>query len=133
MIFVALSLEVTDIFNCRFFLNRFPACFNLSVLLFVVTPCFVVQLQPCMEWIPIKKKSIGHFSIGGSNIINFSSRNTDISLVIERPQRLRPSTQTLKSSSTSCFEYFAIIKFSKFCKNVKCSCGSWPAYRLLYL
>ena len=36
-------------FNCRFLLNRFPACFNLFVLLFLVTPCLVVAVQPCME------------------------------------------------------------------------------------
>ena len=34
-------------FNCRFFLNRFPVCFNLFVLLFLVTPCLVVVVQPC--------------------------------------------------------------------------------------
>ena len=33
--------------NCRFFLNRLPLCFNLFVLLFLVTPCFVVPVQPC--------------------------------------------------------------------------------------
>ena len=43
-------------FKCRFFLNRFPACFNLFVLPFLVTPCLVVAVQPCMERIPIKKK-----------------------------------------------------------------------------
>ena len=42
-------------FNCRFFLKRFPVCFNLFVLLFLVTPCLVVAVQPSMEWIPIKK------------------------------------------------------------------------------
>ena len=36
-------------FNCRFFLNKFPLCFNLFVLLFLVTPCLVVAVQPCME------------------------------------------------------------------------------------
>ena len=35
--------------NCRFFLNRFPVCFNLFVLFFLVTPCLVVTVQPCME------------------------------------------------------------------------------------
>ena len=40
-------------FNCRFFLNGFPVCCNL----FLVTPCLVVAVQPCMEWIPIKKKN----------------------------------------------------------------------------
>ena len=29
--------------------KRFPVCFNLFVLLFLVTPCFVVAIQPCME------------------------------------------------------------------------------------
>ena len=35
---MALSLELTDIFNCRFFVNRFPVCFNPHVRLFLVTP-----------------------------------------------------------------------------------------------
>ena len=26
------------------------------VLLFLATPCLIVAVQPCMEWIPIKKK-----------------------------------------------------------------------------
>ena len=39
-----------------FFLNRFPVCLNLFLFLFLVTPCLVVAVQPCMEWIPIKKK-----------------------------------------------------------------------------
>ena len=54
MILVALSLELPEIFNCRFFLNRFPVWFNLFVLDFLVTACLVVAVQPCMEWIPIK-------------------------------------------------------------------------------
>ena len=39
---------------CRFFLKRSHVCFNLFVLLFLVTPCLVAAV-PCMEWIPIKK------------------------------------------------------------------------------
>ena len=35
--------------NFRFFLKKFPVCFNLFVLLFLVTPCSVVTIQPCME------------------------------------------------------------------------------------
>ena len=31
-------------------------CCNLYVLLFLLTPCLVVVVQPYMEWIPIKKK-----------------------------------------------------------------------------
>ena len=46
-----------------FFLNNFPVCFNLFVLLFLVTPCLVVAVQFCMEWIPIKKKSTKEFQI----------------------------------------------------------------------
>ena len=49
MILVALSLELTDIFNCRFFLIRFLVCFNLFVLLFLVIPCLVVTVRPCMK------------------------------------------------------------------------------------
>ena len=35
--------------TCRFFLKRFLVCFNLFVLLFLVTPCLVVAVQSCME------------------------------------------------------------------------------------
>ena len=43
-------LSLTPI-NCRFFLKRFPFCFNL----FAVPPCLAVVIQPCIEWILIKK------------------------------------------------------------------------------
>ena len=33
----------------RFFLSKFPVGFNLFVLLFLLTPCLVVAVQPCME------------------------------------------------------------------------------------
>ena len=33
---------------------------------------------------------------------------------------LRSTTQRLRSSSTSCFKYFLIIKFKEFCKKDKC-------------
>ena len=36
-------------FISGFLLNRFPVCFNLFVLLFLVTPCLGVAVQPCME------------------------------------------------------------------------------------
>ena len=35
------------------FLKRFPIWFNLFVFLFLVTPCLIVAVQSCMEWIPI--------------------------------------------------------------------------------
>ena len=44
--------------NCRFFLKRFPVCFNLFVLLFQVAPCLVVAIQPCKELIFFFKKNI---------------------------------------------------------------------------
>ena len=40
-------------FQCR--INR-HVCFNPFALRFLVTPCFVVAVQPCMKWIPIKKR-----------------------------------------------------------------------------
>ena len=46
------------LFNCRFFLKRFPVCLNHFVFLFLVTPCLVVATQPSMEWIPILKKTL---------------------------------------------------------------------------
>ena len=42
--------------NCRFFLKRLPVCVNLFVFLFLAIPYRIVAVQPCMEWIPIKKK-----------------------------------------------------------------------------
>ena len=33
-----------SLFNCRFFLNRFPICCNFDVLLFLVTPCLLVSV-----------------------------------------------------------------------------------------
>ena len=36
-------------FNCRFFLNRFSVCCNLFCTSFLVTPCLVAAVQPCME------------------------------------------------------------------------------------
>ena len=60
----------------------------------------------------------------GSNVITFFiTWNWWIFIppVIERPQGLHSSTQTLKSPSTSCFKYFAMIKFSKLCKKDECS------------
>ena len=50
---MALSLKLT-LFNYTFFLNRFPVCFNIFGLLFLVTPCLVVA---CIKWLPIKKKT----------------------------------------------------------------------------
>ena len=50
-----------------------------------------------------------------------------------RPQGLRSSMQTLCWSLTSCFKYFVIIKFSKFCRKDKCARVSSPSCRLLYL
>ena len=43
-------------FDCRLFLNRFPVCLNFFLFLCLVSPCLVVAVHPCMEWIPIKKK-----------------------------------------------------------------------------
>ena len=44
--------------NCRFFLKRFLVCFNLFVLIVLVTSCLVVADRPCMEWIPIKNNCV---------------------------------------------------------------------------
>ena len=34
-----------------------PVCFNIFILFFLVFPCLVVAVQPCMEWNPIKKST----------------------------------------------------------------------------
>ena len=54
-----------DTFFPRF--KRFPVCFNLLVLLFLVTPCLVVNVQSGMEWIPIKRKK-AYKAIGPNSI-----------------------------------------------------------------
>ena len=50
------TLELTDHFICRFFLNRFPVCFNLYVLCFLVTICLTLAIQPRMEKSQLKIK-----------------------------------------------------------------------------
>ena len=58
--------RIKTYFNCRFFLNKFSVCFILFVLLFLITPWPVVVVQPCMEWIPIKKKQNKQTKIPGN-------------------------------------------------------------------
>ena len=53
---MALSLELTDTFYLYGFSRQISWCFNLFVLL-LVTPCFVVAVQPSIELIPIKEKN----------------------------------------------------------------------------
>ena len=45
----------------RLFINRFRLCFNLFVILFLVTPCLIVAIQPSWNESQFKKK---HTSIG---------------------------------------------------------------------
>ena len=45
----ALSTKEVERGLFRFLLKKFPVCFNLFVLLFLVTPYLVVAVQPCME------------------------------------------------------------------------------------
>ena len=52
--YVITSTNYQTFFNCRFFLNIFLVCLNLFVLLFLLTPCLIVVVHPCMEWISIK-------------------------------------------------------------------------------
>ena len=54
--------------NCRIFLSRFPVCFIFYVLLFLVTPCLLVAVQPCMDWISIKKLSSEFFFKQGNSL-----------------------------------------------------------------
>ena len=55
--FFSLTYDLSGLkYRIRFFLNRFPVYFNLFVLLFLVTPCLVVAVEPCIKWIPINKK-----------------------------------------------------------------------------
>ena len=55
---MALSLELKDILNVGSFLSKFPVCFNLYVLFFLVTPCRIVAVWPCMERILILEKML---------------------------------------------------------------------------
>ena len=45
---MALSIELTDTYWLWVLLKRFPICINLFVLLFLVTPCLAVAVQPCV-------------------------------------------------------------------------------------
>ena len=63
-----------------FSLNRFPLCCNLFLLLFLVIPCLVLTAQPCIEWIPIKKKSSSHRRCSVKkdvlkNFVNFTGKH----------------------------------------------------------
>ena len=62
------SVTIPRCYKDTFFpcFKRFSACFNLLVLLFLVTPCLVVNVQSGMEWIPIKRKR--HKAIGPNSI-----------------------------------------------------------------
>ena len=53
--------RINRTFNCRLLLKIFPVCFNLFVLLFLVTSCLAVAVQPGMEWIPVKKIELVRF------------------------------------------------------------------------
>ena len=55
MILVGISLELTDILNSRFFLNRFLGSLNVSVIHFFVTPCLVMFSLPWSESQFLKK------------------------------------------------------------------------------
>ena len=55
--------------------------------------------------------------------------NVAISPVIEMPQGLRSSTQSLKSSSNSCLKFFVKINYAR----EKNALGSSAVCRLLYL
>ena len=67
MILVVWSLELTDIFNCRFFLNRLPVCFNLIVLFFscnsmLCSGCSALQVvNPNLKKISIAKNHANWF------------------------------------------------------------------------
>ena len=58
----------------RFFLKRFPVRFNICVLLFLVTPCLVVAVQPCKEWTQSKKnKNLAkpsYFYLASENLVS---------------------------------------------------------------
>ena len=81
-----------------FFRNRFLACFNLFVLLFLVIPWLVVAVQLCMAWIPNKKKfswwSMFHVNIViGFGVMTVTNRKPTwgeikISLVLIRVKKV---------------------------------------------
>ena len=46
------------------------------MFLFLVTPCLVVAVQPCMEWIPLKKNKIKKFHLCRISLGMISSHST---------------------------------------------------------
>ena len=52
-----LSLQLTDTCSLKVLSEEISCMLDPFVLLFLVTPCLVLASQPCVEWIPIKKKT----------------------------------------------------------------------------
>ena len=59
------------------FFGSWESDFNLSLLVFLVTPCLVVAFQPCMEWILVNLYSVNSIF---RNWRNYPRRNIIISL-----------------------------------------------------
>ena len=51
-----------DLLTEGFFRKRFLVYLNLSMFLFLVTPCRVMAIQPFIEWNPIKKAKKNSFA-----------------------------------------------------------------------
>ena len=101
-----------------FFLKRLSVCFNLFVLLFLITPCFAVAAQPCMGWIPAKKcVSLGQLAgKKGPNTPNHEKghfeRNLSLSFHVLHSMRSYPYLKTIWGWSYTCFRVFEVFGIS---------------------
>ena len=95
------------------FFRQIFVCFNLFVLLFVVTLCLLVTVQPCKEWIPIKKNK--------KKSVKESNQSSEISI----------DTDT-ESMRKQCCEYwnrekidFLITEFDNSESVIEVPCSKW--------
>ena len=89
-----------------FFLIRFHVCFNHFVFLFLVSPCLVVAIQPCMDWISIKTKNT-YFLNNSTSMLGHVY--------------MRPEVNSSRSEISNCFGMLFPLHGSSTVSNLKIS------------
>ena len=94
-------------------LKRFPVWFNIFVPFFLVTPCLVVAVQPCMEWIPIKIYIY-------TNIYIYIYINIYIYIYILSDYSIHPEPEVLNHRSTKSYLLMSLFSLSIYLSIVGC-------------
>ena len=68
------------------------------MFLFLVTRCLVVAVQPCMEWIPVKKSLINSISFNCQKICSQTKRPRTRLTLLQNYQRNKCGPDILKGS-----------------------------------